>query len=289
MPPVCYTVWMNGKISLIIPDLHHRWGQAEKIISNVGADEVIFLGDYFDDFNDTPEMVRETCEWLEASVKKPNRIHLFGNHDVHYAFTYRTFQCSGYEQWKYFIIHDTLPREVWDKLVWYHLLDDQWLLTHAGLHKHNLPDSIKKLRTDRPKFIAAIKDHLDHSIKEGFKAAANNVGHWCFNAGLARWGMQKVGGITWCDFEREFFPIKGLNQILGHTPQMQEPRWCVLDKDPLNSDGQVGYRPSDLYTPTLKQLSDSELSHNIDLDVHGNTHYGIWDGKKFTIGNYRDL
>jgi len=276
---------MNGKISLIIPDLHHRWGQAEKIISNVGADEVIFIGDYFDDFNDTPEMVRETCDWLEASVKKPNRIHLFGNHDQHYAYTYRSFKCSGYEDWKYFIIHDTLPREVWDKLVWYHFLDDRWLLTHGGLHKFNVPDAIAKLSGDRPKFFAAIKEHLDNGLKDGFKAAANNVPHWFFNAGRSRRGMNRVGGITWCDYEREFFPVAGLNQIVGHTPQgLGFPKWCLLD-----SKGKVSYAPADVFAVTPAKLDNVKTSVNIDLDVHGNTHYGIWDGKKFTIGNYRDL
>lgn len=250
---------------------------------------MLFLGDYFDDFGDTPEMVKDTCEWLEASVNKPNRIHLFGNHDQHYAYTYRTFQCSGYEQWKYFIIHDTLPKEVWDKLKWYHFLDDRWLLTHAGLHKFNLPDSIKKLRTDRPKFNKEIAEYLDNEIRKGFQDGANSKGSWVFNAGAARWGHQRVGGITWCDFERELFPIKGLNQIVGHTPQMQSPRWCVLEKDPLNGDGKVAYRPSELYVPSLKWLDDPELSHNICLDVHGNTTWATWNGKNLVLGNYRDL
>lgn len=280
---------MTNKITLIIPDIHHKWIQAEKIISRVGADEVVFLGDYFDDFNDTPEMVQETCEWLEGSVLKPNRIHLFGNHDVHYAFPYRTFRCSGYEQWKEFITADLVKWQTWKKLVWYHFIDDVWLLTHAGLHTFNLPDTIKVLHTDRPKFVAAIKDHLDQSVEEGLKAAANNVGHWFFNAGRSRGGMQRVGGITWCDFEREFFPIKGLNQILGHTPQMQTPRWCSLDKTSSNSKEKVIYHPSELFTPTITQLRNHEMSQNIDLDVHGNLTWATWNGKKLELGNYRDL
>ena len=275
--------------TLIIPDLHHRWRQAEKIIAEVGADEVIFLGDYFDDFNDTPEMVQDTCDWLEGSVAKPNRIHLFGNHDQHYAFTYKTFQCSGYEQWKYFIIHDNMDPKVWEKLKWFHVLDNRWLLTHAGLHKLNVPDSIKKFRKDRPKFITALSEWLNEEILKGFRSGAESVGSWVFNAGKARWGMQRVGGITWCDYEREFFPLMGINQIVGHTPQMQGPRWCLLEKDPLNSDGKVVYRPADLWKPTIEGLDDPNLSANICLDVHGNTHYATWNGSELKIGNYRDL
>jgi len=29
--------------------------------------------------------------------------------------------------------------------------------------------------------------------------------------------MNTVGGIFWCDFNAEFEPIEGLNQIFGHT------------------------------------------------------------------------
>ena len=145
-----------NKITLIIPDLHLKWKQAEKIIASVGADEIILLGDYFDDFNDDPASVKETCEWLEASVAKPNRIHLFGNHDQHYAYPYRSFQCSGYAQWKYFIIHDSINPKLWDKVKWFHFLDNRWLLCHGGLHELNVPPNITKFRTNRTKFVAEL-------------------------------------------------------------------------------------------------------------------------------------
>jgi hypothetical protein len=234
-------------------------------------------------------MVSETSEWLVDSVKNPNRTHLFGNHEMGYAFAYSSFQCSGYAQWKYFIISDMIPRETWDKLKFYHNLDNTWLLSHGGLHKYCVPDKIKKLRTDKVTYMTAISEYLDKEIRGAMQGAANGKGSWIFHAGHARGGFQRVGGITWCDFDREFFPLMGINQIVGHTPQMQGPRWCVLDRDPLNSDGQVGLRPIDMYSPTLEQLNDIDLSHNIDLDVWGNTHWGIWDGKKLSFGNYRDL
>jgi Calcineurin-like phosphoesterase len=269
-----------NKITLIIPDIHHKWHHAEKIISSVGADEIIFLGDYFDDFNDAPEMVQETADWLVSSVNKPNRIHLFGNHDIHYAYTYRNFKSSGYEQWKNFIIQDTVSQEVWNKLKYYHFLDNRWLLTHAGLHKANVPGSILKLKTNRKEFIAELSGHLDYSIIEGFKAAANNVPHWIFCAGGSRGGRQPVGGITWCDFEREFSPIEGINQIMGHTPCRSGcAKWCFTGVDGSPSE----------FNPTVEQLDNPNASANLNLDVLGNMHYGIWDGKKFIIGNYREL
>lgn len=263
---------------------------ATKIIKHVGADKVICLGDAFDDFGDTPEMVAHTCEWLEDFINNPNHIFIGGNHDIQYIYPYRTFQCSGYAQWKYFIIHDMLNLRVWDKLKWFHFLDGQWLLSHGGLHTLNVPDRVKKFREEgRPKFIEELAKYLNEELRKGFQDGANNKSTWIFNAGRARWGSQRVGGITWCDFEREFKPFRGINQIVGHTPQMQSPRWCILEEDPLNTDGRVVYRPYDLFKPSLAGLNNLNLSHNICLDVHGNTHYAVWNGKELKLGNYRDL
>ena len=273
---------MQNKVTLIIPDIHLRWQEAEDIIASVKHDEVIFLGDYFDDFGDNPEMVESTCDWFVASVKKPNRIHLFGNHDVHYAFPYRTFKCSGYEQWKDFIIGDNVPRDIWDKVKWYHVLDNTWLLTHAGLHKSHVPTHLRGLTAKRDEFFGELTKFLDVELKAGFRKAANNESSWILNAGRSRGGLFNVGGITWCDYNAEFHPLTGLNQIFGHTPQRERARWCVLDeqsKKPVN-------RSAFVWTPDEKRFHDTEESVNIDLDVWKNTHYATWDGKFLKVAAF---
>ena len=275
--------------TLILPDIHLRHEQANKIIKHVGADEVIFLGDWADDFDDTPDMVKETAEWFVDFVANPNHIALFGNHDAHYAYSYRTFRCSGYQQWKYLEINDIVPRSTWDKVKWFHFLDDKWLLTHAGLHMLNVPEKITKFRKDRKKFISELTIWLNAEIVKGFQNGASGTGSWVFNAGHARGGQRRVGGITWCDFNQEFFPVQGINQIFGHTPQTQGPRWCIWEKDPKKPQGRVAYRPADLWTPSTEKLSNPDQSQNVCLDVHGNTHWATWDGKELKIGNYRDL
>lgn len=267
------------KITLIIPDLHLRWRQADKIIAAAGADEVVFLGDFFDDFGDDPDSVGEMANWLEVSVEKPNRIHLFGNHDVHYAFPNRNFECSGYAQWKYFIIRDTFDKNpVFDKFKFYHVLDGKWLLSHGGLHKQHVPKHIADLHEDRPAFLKAITEYLDEEAIKGLRGEG-----WIFRAGRSRGGFQKVGGLTWCDFEREFYPVKGLNQIVGHTPQrLGFPKWCRL------KGGKVWYPPASEWSPKLSDVNDVNQSTNVCLDVWGNTHWAVWDGQKFTFFNYRD-
>ncbi len=278
-----------SKVTLILPDVHHHWKRAEFIISKIGADEIMFLGDYFDDFGDNPDMVESTCKWLNESVNKPNRIHLFGNHDQQYAFNYRTFRCSGYTQWKHHIINDLVNNDTWNKLKWYYFLDNQWLLTHGGLHKLNVPSSIRKYHIDKSKFYLKIGEWLDEEIIKGLRMAANNQELWIFNAGRYRGGYHKVGGITWCDYNHEFFPIKGLNQIVGHSPQITVPQWCLYDKS-FSTDNKVRYGSCKKYFPKLEHINDSNMSHNICLDEADKLLYwAVWDGKELKIGYYGDL
>jgi hypothetical protein len=266
------------KLTLIIPDLHLKWEKADKIIKHVGADEVIFLGDYFDDFNDDAHMINEMVDWLGASVKVPGRIHLYGNHDIHYAFTQPFYRCSGYAQWKHFIIHDALDPRVWDWVKFYHILDGKWLVSHAGLHSLHVPKKISALSPNRAQYLKEIDNYLDAEVP---KAHRNES--WLFKAGQSRGGMQRVGGIIWCDFEQEFHPVVGLNQIFGHTPQsLGTAKWCYMNK------GKVSYRPIGSWTPNAVNYDDVRRSYNVCLDVHANMHWAVWNGKTLKFGNYRD-
>jgi hypothetical protein len=275
-----------NEVVLIIPDLHHRVDQADKIIRYVGADKVICLGDAFDDFDDTPEMVTHTCEWLVDFVNNPNHIFIAGNHEMHYAYANRSFQCSGYEQWKYFIISDMVPRATWDKLKWYHFLDNRWLMSHGGLHKFNVPASITKFKDDRKTFIKELSGFLDYEIHEGLWNGDDNKKSWVFGVGHSRGGVQRAGGITWCDFEKEFYPVLGINQVVGHTPQTHdEPKWAVMD----SPTSKPYFRLNRKFDLKAKDLDDTNKSTNLCLDVWKNTHWATWDGEKMEIGNYRDL
>lgn len=271
------------KTKLILPDIHHRVDQVDKIIKSVGADQVICLGDVFDDFDDTPDMVRNTSEWLVEFVKNPNHIMITGNHDMHYRYPNRCFKCSGYEQWKEFITNDMITQSTWNELKWYHWLDDKFLLTHAGLDESNLPEDIDTTYKDREKFIYTISSYLDEQIADGFKYAAEGHPHWVFGAGRSRGGAMSVGGITWCDFEREFIPIRGLNQIVGHTPN-RYIRWKNLPSNGKRVNNMVGHE----YVPTNEILDNVEASTNICLDTN-NYHYSIWNGKKLTTHHIGDL
>jgi len=236
------------------------------------------LGDFFDDFGDDPNSIGEMCDWLEDSVTKPNRIHLFGNHDLHYAFAHKRFPCSGYAQWKYFLIHDSFEgKSIWDKFKYYHVLDGKWLLTHAGLHKRWVPKEIAALHVDRPKFLASLAEYLDQEIIKGHRGES-----WIFGPGLSRGGFQPVGGISWCDYTCEFYPVKGLNQICGHTPQSNQTAvWTYL-----KGTSRPTHHPINApWAPNPKDYDDVQRSYNICLDVWQNTHWAVWDGTTLGFGN----
>lgn len=269
--------------TLIIPDLHLRWEDAQLIIDKVPHEQIIFLGDFFDDFNDTPLMFNEMCDWLEDSTRKPNRIHLWGNHDVHYARADRRLVCSGYAQWKYFIVHDNFEgKKVWDDFKFFHILDGKWLISHAGIHKFWVPEKIVKLREDRPAFLRELSAYLKAEETKGWRAES-----WFLESGHSRGGSQRVGGIIWCDFEKEFHPVLGLNQVFGHTPQqLGHAKWCNIMREGTRPQ----YIPIDgRDLPLPDKYDDPNRSFNFCLDVWKNTWYALWDGSQWSFGNVRAL
>ena len=90
--------------TLIVPDIHNKIIEAESIIDHERPDNIVFLGDYFDDFNDSPIIAQQVAEWLKQSLKKPNRIHLIGNHDICYM-TNGDQKCSGWDGAKQMFIN----------------------------------------------------------------------------------------------------------------------------------------------------------------------------------------
>ena len=69
---------------IIIPDLHQRHGWVDAYLSKRKHDRAIFLGDYFDDFDDTVDEAVATAKWLKSHLDDPDKVLLYGNHDIHY-------------------------------------------------------------------------------------------------------------------------------------------------------------------------------------------------------------
>jgi len=87
--------------TLIIPDIHHHTQNAEHWLRSQRYDRVVFLGDYFDDFNDTARDATNTARWLRERMDATTDIFLLGNHDAAYLFTgLPELGCAGFTQQK---------------------------------------------------------------------------------------------------------------------------------------------------------------------------------------------
>ena len=264
---------------LILPDIHNRHEKAEQIIKSVKPDQTILLGDYWDDFNDTPQDIAETAEWFHWSINQKNRIHICGNHDSHYWFKDNTFlRCSGYEQYKAISINDFVKKEDWEKLVFYYVLDNQWLLSHAGVSPYWInPHKFNSAEVNQFSLDFIVK-RLKNETNEAKKKFYLNKIHWFGMPGYTRSNNSPYyGGITWLDWNGEFHPIRGVHQIVGHTPNNQITWNIVKEKD-----------TSPLWKLSIEEIENpiltDENSYNLCLDSHpGSKYYAIYENKQLTI------
>lgn len=236
--------------TLIIPDIHHCVDKVDKIIKHESADQIVFLGDYFDDWGDDYQTSVITAEWLAASLEQSNRIHLMGNHDISYAISHRSYKCSGYEVGKDYAINSVLKESDWRKLKT-HTWVGNYLCSHAGVHEFFY------LKYGEGKSFNVWLDEICHEAMEN--AYANKPALPILRAGMSRGGSEVHGGIMWCD-RTEFVGVKGINQIFGHTPS-KKPLWLNFGS-PLNQ----------------------EYSQNLALDNHGHSnYYAIHENDKVDI------
>jgi hypothetical protein len=213
--------------TIVVPDLHHKVAWVANFLkSQEPYDEVVFVGDYFDDFNDTTYIAKGTAYWLQESLRDKKRKHCIGNHDVPYILDYvnPVYNCPGFTKEKKNAINSVMMKKDWDKLV-PAIYTQGWLISHAGF---TYP------LVEHPVLGVAAPEELVKQSIEGWKRA--RAGEWdkFFVAG-SRMGQPFVPGITWADWD-ELIPIVGTSQIVGHSPSNQvrhrrvtktQTDWCV--------------------------------------------------------------
>lgn len=271
---------------LILPDVHNRIEVVEKIIKSVQPDLTIFLGDYYDDFGDDPNIIIDVAHWFKESVNKKDRIHLTGNHDVHYWFkNNRKLRCSGYDQFKSIAINDIVEKSDWEKLKFFYVLDGKWLLSHGGVH----PVWIKPDSINSKEFVSAnlsdVVEKLKYDSKDSVKKFYANQETWFSYAGFSRCRYSRsCGGLLWCDWNSEFKPIRGIHQLVGHTTQANL-KWIVL----MPGADQYGVLPIDDKDVQIQTLSN-ENSYNLCLDSEpGSQYYAIYENGNLTVRKTSDI
>jgi predicted phosphodiesterase len=193
--------------TLVIPDIHNDIDTLEKILDEYkDIRQKVSLGDWFDSFNEGPFQVIKTAHAYRRFVRDENNTVLFGNHDIQYAYpNIMGLKCSGFSMEKQDTLQNMITREVWEKVL-FHVRIGKWILTHAGIHP-NFANAITGLSD--PQYLidyeASVRSFLDRGDM-----------HCWVGAGRSRGGPYPFGGVTWLDF-REFEPVSGVNQLVGHT------------------------------------------------------------------------
>lgn len=194
---------------LVIGDIHNKLDNVKKVTA-AWTDQIVFLGDYFDDFDDNAVETEATALWLKESIQHSNRIHLMGNHDFHYMVKpAATLYCSGFAGWKHEIINSILTYEDWNKLEYFYSVNNTWF-SHAGITRYWF---------EHPT-IGTTEGHIRAEIAKSLISVTGDVQDigclWA--ADHYRGGRHKKGGLLWNDWRNtEFF--EGITQVVGHTPR----------------------------------------------------------------------
>lgn len=218
-------------VGIIVPDVHELILKLKKILSRYRdrVQWVIFLGDFFDTFQNNGRPTIETivtAEWLAENVHNPKYKFTWGNHDLHYAFPFDPVICSGWNEDKLKIIQKHLnDNDHWKKFKLLHWIkgkapkgsEDQtgnlivepkkWMVSHAGIH----PSLLHPMLGFDEQSLEAYADEAMWKLRY-CQTITSFIAH-----GRGRGGPALVGGVDWLDWETEFFPINGLNQIVGHS------------------------------------------------------------------------
>jgi len=196
---------------LVIGDIHLQHLKAEKICKAYPSHKKIFVGDYFDDFNDSALDNSNAAIWLKNSLQQPDRVHLMGNHDFHYwqwhAEGRSKLYCSGFSWAKFDAINNILSSEDWDKLKYFHS-ERGWWFSHAGITEQWFSHPVHGLT----------EDVIEYTLKKNIEdAKAGIFPQAIWSADFFRGGENRKGGIVWNDW-RNLDLIPKVKQVVGHTP-----------------------------------------------------------------------
>lgn len=239
---------------LVIPDIHTHYQKAQRIIEKFkDTHKFIFLGDYFDNFGDTPEINQSTAHWLKTTMNEhPDWVYLYGNHCVHYI-PYFSVMCSGFSTAKKTAINEVLTIEDWNKLKYFHFENNHWF-SHAGITKYWFQHPMKEqLNIDN---VQKIIDDAVHNLK-----IQNTQDNAIWAASNRRGGSSPVGSITWQDW-RDLELITKVNQIVGHTPLIKIT--TISDDNTKSSITNVDTSASSVYMTELLEVDENGKRTIID-------------------------
>jgi len=258
---------------LVISDIHQRVSVANNIMlaDEANVDKVVFLGDYFDAWDETEQDIRLTAEWVAANVKDEKNVFLLGNHDLSYAFPQnRATICSGYAIEKLEIIRDIVKDSDWARMkVSYQ--EGDILFSHAGVTANLVPVGAN--------FSEWLQKNTTHALKQLTIGLGDNSP--LLYAGWSRGGGVPYGGIFWEDYSSHI-PVVGIKQIFGHTI-LKEPYYRIRK---LETPSTVAFSEAAIIEDEFKMLVRDMQLHQYQWSLCMDTnlkHYLIVDTDERTL------
>jgi len=198
---------------LILGDIHGHWDNLKKIYDLEDPDEVIVLGDYFDNFNGSDQSIYDCYRDIlqlrgdHLANKTGDFIMLIGNHDFHYNHWYE--KCSGYRS--SMAVKNAIILNSYSQHLKFVYLDEvnNTLYSHAGVTKHWLKENLQdKYDKDSYKYI----NEMNHNaFKFTYKGDTGRSGNsiyarpiWCRPQSLNLDAIDNENG-------------EPIAQIVGHT------------------------------------------------------------------------
>lgn len=201
---------------LFVGDLHTKYGILERVKElSKNYDEIIFLGDYVDDWMAAPEYSEQLLKSIiDFKLANPGKIKLLlGNHDFSEWFG-KPFTCSGYNYLTHQLVSPIYAKyeDLFD--IAYSPNTSAFLCSHAGFTKSWLNKYFQK-PFERPYDIAKVVNYAFHHRKD---QNCEDIFFGFGDVGYARGGYQYPSPI-WTDLNEMIADaMPGFTQVIGHTP-----------------------------------------------------------------------
>jgi predicted phosphodiesterase len=193
------------------------------------CDKIIFIGDYVDSFEvKNLEMMHNLHEIIHFKKTYPDKVVLLiGNHDIQYIVPNRTY--TGYRpemQWPFGELYRK-NNECFQMAYWHESEmpsspseKKQTLWTHAGVTQGWLQLLRETIQSPEFQFVENFKDMELARIDVLLNKAWDYRLDCLFNADRDSGGLEKWAGPLWVRPRMlAIDAIKGVDQIVGHTPQ----------------------------------------------------------------------
>lgn len=197
--------------------------RSEDFDNYVDYDKIIFIGDYVDSFTvGNAEMKKNLEDIILFKQACPDKVVLLlGNHDIQYII--KNAICSGYRPemqhdfYKIFMDNIELFTFAYEG---FNKDGESWLWTHAGVTSGWYKELRKELYDPNHRFAEIIKERDPQTIADEINLAWELRLPVLYNVDASSGGYEMWAGPAWVRPRvLNAYPIDGVSQIVGHTPQ----------------------------------------------------------------------